>query len=220
MRPVRNQYPSSIPEWNRAKYLSEIPNQHYSLSREKRNLLFWCAAAAPKEPTFVEIGVCHGGTAMMLAYVARMLDGRYIGIDNWSLEGSFAEVRAHLDQADLLEPRIELIQGDSTTLNPQTVLRREAMMKAVTGPHTLTSDGIDLLLIDGGHQEGVVDRDCANWIPHVKPGGLVCFDDYTGIELPREKDCHWAVRASAELWTGTYETVGYWSGLLVRRKPE
>ena len=69
------------PSWERALELSLRPSQHYSLSPEKRQLLFWCAAAAPENPLFVEIGVCHGGTAMMLAYVAKCLGGRYVGID-------------------------------------------------------------------------------------------------------------------------------------------
>ncbi len=181
------------PVWERALELSLIPDQHYSLSPEKRNLLFWCAAAAPLYPSFVEIGVCHGGTAMLLAYVAKCKEGTYYGIDNWSLEGSYE---------DLQEPAVVLDFGDSTTIGWRG------------GP------SIDLLLIDGGHQIGVVDKDCAAWIPYVRPGGLVCFDDYTAVPgLTHEEDCHWAVVESAEHWTEEWPTVGFWSGLLVRRKP-
>lgn len=191
----------TTPNWDRAKWLSLTPNQKYSLSIEKRQLLFWCAAAAPDGPHFVEIGVCHGGTAMLLAYVAKCRGGTYLGVDNWSLEGSYEEVRRALDLEHLREPAVELVAGDSTVLEGYR-------------------DPIDLLLIDGGHQIGVVDRDCERWIPLVRPGGLVCFDDYTGKLLPREEDCHWAVRESAEHWTEEWWTVGFWEGLLVRRKPE
>lgn len=207
-----------LPDWTKARLLSEIPSQHYSLSREKRQLLFWCAAAAPKDPLFVEIGVCHGGTAMMLAYIANCKGGRYVGVDNWSLEGSHDAVRRHLDTAGMEEPIATLVLGDSTKLNPVEVL-------AVTGTwesgkeYKVPARGIDLLLIDGGHQIGVVDQDCKVWIPHVKPGGLIAFDDYTGKKLPREEDCHWAVRESVEQWALGYEMVGYWSGLLVVRVP-
>ena len=191
--------------WHRASQLSSYAEQHYSLSMEKRNLLYWCAAAAPKKPLFVEIGVCHGGTAMLLAYMAQCLDGRYVGIDNWSLEGSYEDVRRLLDSEDLMEPQITLIREDSTAMNTE---------EATEGYF------IDLLLIDGGHQIGVVDKDCEKWIPRVAPGGLVCFDDYTAVPgLTHEQDCHWAVRESAELWTAEWETVGFWSGLLIRRKP-
>jgi len=187
------------PSWEEAKRLSLIPGQKYSLSVEKRQLLYWCAVTIPRGGLIVELGVCHGGTAMMLAYVAKCLEGLYAGVDDWSLEGSCEEVWAHM-MAGGVQLNAALFEGDSRTI-------------------TLPPDPIDLLFIDGGHQIGVVDQDCARWIPLVRPGGLVAFDDYTGKALPREEDCHWAVRESAERWTSEWETVGYWQGLLVRRKP-
>lgn len=39
------------------------------------------------------------------------------------------------------------------------------------------NQGIELLLIDGDHQEAAVARDWTEWSPYVQPGGVVIFHD-------------------------------------------
>ena len=47
---------------------------------------------------------------------------------------------------------------------------------------------IDVLYIDGAHDSVSVARDCVLYIPMVKPGGLVFFDDYAHPDVKRAID--------------------------------
>lgn len=181
----------------RALELAAIPDQHYSLDDHRRTMLFWCAETI-QDGLIVELGVCHGGTGLMLAYVASCLGSNYLGVDDWSLEGSYENV-VSLFAANLVSP-------------PAWTL-----IKGKTQEVSLPSRPINMLFIDAGHDEANVFRDVERWVPRVMPGGIVAFDDY-----PQGPDwldsCHWAVRQAAENVTASWEHIGSWEGLLIRRK--
>lgn len=42
----------------------------------------------------------------------------------------------------------------------------------------------DLVFIDGDHAESAVLADIAAWRPHVRPGGILCGDDYNVAQCP------------------------------------
>ncbi len=43
---------------------------------------------------------------------------------------------------------------------------------------------IRILFIDGWHSYEAVTEDILLWFPHVLPGGLIVFDDYSNPEFP------------------------------------
>lgn len=184
--------------WPEVLQVARRASDHYSLSEREQELLFEVAMGLPTGALIVELGVCNGKTALILAAVAEAKQGLYIGVDNWSLEGSFGEV-FDLMHAAFGTSRWQLWQGDTHTIE-------------------LPAFPIDLLLIDAGHQEEAVSVDCERWIPTVRPGGIVAFDDYPGERNWRDS-CHWAVREYGEMWTEGFDLVAYWGKIMVRRKP-
>jgi predicted O-methyltransferase YrrM len=167
---------------------------HYSVTEEQAFLLWRAAQSIPPGGVIVELGVCHGRMARLLARVAAEKAGSYLGIDDWSLEGSMAAVAAHLDAFPL--QHWTLIEGKTQEVPPS---------------HS------NLLFIDAGHDEANIKPDCERWIPYLTPGGLVAFHDYNPTEEP--PSCHWAVRHYADRHTGDWPLIGYWGGLLIRRRP-
>lgn len=187
------------PTWPEVLTLARRANPHYSMSEREQELLYELALTLPLNPLIVELGVCNGKTAIILASAAKALGGRYIGVDNWSLEGDLSEVY-----------RLLLGVAEDTSFI--------SLIQANTHTAPLPESPIDLLLIDAGHDEANVSVDCERWIPCIRPGGLVAFDDYPSETNWRES-CHFAVRKHADLWTGDWQMLMFWNKVLVRRKP-
>ena len=178
-------------------------SQHYSLGNEKHLMLYKCLQLLPDNPNIVELGVCHGATAIMLADVANTLEGTYTGIDNWSLEGSREEVQQAFDKLGLVGDHIRLIQGST----------HDPALAQEYGKY-------DFLLIDAGHDEANVRYDIWEWISKrttgdTKEGTLVAFDDYPASVS--KQDPHWAVREYADRATEHWDLIAYWNGLMVRQ---
>lgn len=182
----------------RALELSHLPDQHYSLDDHRRMMLFWCAETI-QDGLIVELGVCHGGTGLMLSYVASCTNSRYYGVDNWSLEGSYEQVVQLFTENLPYPPSWTLINGNTHDV-------------------PLPKLPISMLFIDAGHDEANVGPDCERWIPLVMPGGIVAFDDYPQGADWRES-CHYAVREYADMYTHNWDHIGSWEGLLIRRAP-
>ena len=51
--------------------------------------------------------------------------------------------------------------------------------------HTYADKSIDFLLIDGDHSYDAVKKDVINWIPKMRPGGLIIGDDAYVAEIQR-----------------------------------
>ena len=186
--------------WTEAIELARRANPHYSLSEREQELLFeTLLSALPDHPVIVELGVCNGKTAILLAYLARGLGGHYIGVDNWSLEGTYGEVSDHLYNCGF-DGYADLLVGSTHDVPLPTM-------------------PIDFLLIDAGHQESAVSIDCERWIPRVRPGGLVAFDDYPTEQTWRD-NAHWAVHHYADKYTGDWPLVMFWNKVLIRRRPQ
>jgi predicted O-methyltransferase YrrM len=181
--------------WQRAWELVKDVNSHYSMRPSEQQTLFNQAMGLAKKPVIVELGVTHGKTALLLAYVANLLDGSYTGVDNFKLEGSAKEVRVTLKKNGL--------QG--TILEGNTV---DVPWKGV----------IDLLHIDAGHDRINMMHDCNRWLPHIAPGGLVAFHDYNpDID---QQDPHFFIKYFANFHTKHWNTAAYDPYILIRRKPK
>lgn len=188
------------PEFTQVMELAASANMHYSLNMEKKRLLYNAFVEYfPRYGTVVELGVCHGSTGIMLSMLARSANGTYLGIDNWSLESSREVIAKHFINAGQWGTDVQLSEG--STHDPKFLM-----------PY-------DFILIDAGHDEKNVSADAAAWIPWARNGAIVAWDDYPPAIV--KDDAHWAVRMNADRYCGdptAWELVGYWEGLLIKRK--
>jgi hypothetical protein len=57
-------------------------------------------------------------------------------------------------------------------------------MTSKEAAHAWNRTPIRILFIDGWHSYEAVTEDILLWFPHVLPGGLIVFDDYSNPEFP------------------------------------
>lgn len=185
--------------WDHCLRLMRAASPRYSMSEAQQAELWKYACLVGEPDTIVELGVCHGKTALMLAWLAHQNGLKYLGVDNWSLEGSRAEVeQLFLNSGIPVGSDIQLVEGSTHTVE--------------------MPENIGLLLIDAGHDEANVSVDCARWLPQLKRTGYAVFDDYPGINDPAH--CHHAVKVHADKWTANWEMLSYFDGrMLIRKKP-
>lgn len=142
-----------------------------------------------KAETVVEIGVWGGKSLVPMAQAIRALGkGQVYGIDPWDpresvkgQEGANYNWWGSVNHDHILRG----LQGKIAEfgLNSQITLVRATSEEAP--PIT----GIDLLHIDGNHGEACADLDVKKWVPLVRKGGIIIFDDMT-----------WGTNASAVDW--------------------
>ena len=185
---------------------------HYGMNTEQYRTIYDTAMMLPDEPEIVELGVCHGLTAYILATVAQEKKGWYTGIDDYSLEGSAEEVFARFTERGL----------ENITLLSLSTRAASSYFNSSDFPFEA-----DLLLIDAGHDEVNVSFDCEFYVPLVKVGGYVIFDDYPSINIsdsptPDEMaaDAHWAVQYYGDKATPgrDWELITRVGGLVVKRR--
>lgn len=184
-------------DYESARALIDQVNPHYGMTEYKQSVVWKYvseAATSTKVPLILELGVCHGYTAVLLAYITRETGGIYYGIDNFSLEGSADEV---LDTFVKLGLAGNIIQA-STQAAPWDYM-------------------VDVLLVDAGHDPVNVEHDVKRFIPFVKPGGIVIFDDYDSLDGPHWAVVHWAKLATAG-WEILHQT-DPGDGVMVARRP-
>jgi hypothetical protein len=182
-------------DWQECLKLARQMPDHYSMSENQQERLFEIASALSPKNCIVEIGVCNGKTAAVLEFCANRTQGEYFGIDNWSLENSCAGVGTALENLGLLGHLLEY--------------------KSTEAPWDGTL--IDLLVIDGAHDEPNVISDCDRWIPLVKSGGFAAFHDWE--EPFNRESAHWAINHYGNQFTQGWKHVVWEAGLEIRQKP-
>lgn len=107
----------------------------------------------------VEIGVRLGGSLRYWEHIVP-INGMIIGVD---IDVSITETIYYNWNKN---NNVKLIIGDST--KQETVEKVKA---------TLRGNEIDFLLIDGGHRDGIPEKDFLGFLPLVKMNGLICIAD-------------------------------------------
>lgn len=129
--------------------------------------------------TVVEIGVFGGKSLIPMAAALRSVGkGKVYGIDPWShlesmagMDGENLEWWGQLDHEQILQGLIAKI--NQFGLEEQIVLLRSTSELAPSIPN------IDILHIDGNHSEKAANLDVNKWVPLVRKGGIIIFDDVT-----------------------------------------
>lgn len=134
---------------------------------------------AMKPNVIVEIGVWGGKSLVPMGYILKVnKQGKAYGIDPWnpiaSIEGmdgvnyDWWKKVDHLKILHDLQARILLYD-----LNDQIELIQ------ATSQDAPIIENIDILHIDGNHSEAASVLDFYKWVPLVRKGGIILFDDIT-----------------------------------------
>ena len=133
----------------------------------------------------LEIGVWGGKSLLPMAGTLKKLgQGTIFGIDPWdtdaSLEGSEELINIQFwgsaDHTSMKSKLEELIQGFQLNNHVRLICSRSEDVN----PEEIGT--IDILHIDGNHSEDKSYLDVTKWVPHLKTGGWIVFDDMTWIE--------------------------------------
>lgn len=136
-----------------------------------------------KAKKIVEIGVFGGKSLVPMAYALKVLkDGIVYGIDPWSSYESTQWVMndqnrhywSTIDHEAVMQGLIQKI--DKFGLRNQIVLIRN------TSADAPIIENIDILHVDGNHSEETSYIDVTKWVPYVRKGGYIIFDDMTWYE--------------------------------------
>lgn len=131
----------------------------------------------------VEIGVWGGKSLVPMACALKANgEGTIFGIDPWSSFASVDEVKEEANRNFWARADHDLIlrglvyKIDQFGLNDQVVL-----IKSTSEDAPIIAD-IDILHIDGNHSEKASYTDVTKWVPLMKSGGWIIFDDMTWFE--------------------------------------
>lgn len=139
--------------------------------------------------TVVEIGVWGGKSLIPMAYALKASSkGTIYGIDPWDnlesiegMDGANYEWWLSVDHKKILDGlKAKINEFD---LSDQITLIRNTSAKADP------IENIDILHIDGNHSEKAAMEDVTKWVPLVRKGGFIIFDDVS-----------WGDNASAVQW--------------------
>lgn len=132
-----------------------------------------------KPETVVEIGVFGGSSLVPMAFALKDIgSGVIYGIDPWSsqasaqgMEGVNQDWWANLDHEAIMQSLV--VKLEEYDLNTHVQLIRETSESAAEIPY------IDMIHIDGNHSEEASFYDVNKWVPLVRKGGIIIFDDMT-----------------------------------------
>lgn len=121
--------------------------------------------AHEKAETVVEVGVYSGGLSKLIAEVPTVK--RLVCVDPWY--GNFKDFgRAHMD--NIANGVIKWAEK-----MPHVDVMRMTSEEASTH---FEDESIDFFETDGAHKYDFVKLDIQSWLPKVKPGGILCGDNF------------------------------------------
>jgi len=139
----------------------------------------------------VELGTYAGGTTIAMSEVIPE-KAKIITIDIFAINGS-----------SIREATIE---------NLKKYKNVELWEMSTKQAAQLFDKAIDFLFVDADHQDDSILHDLTNWLPKVRRGGLVCFDDYDNDDFPN-------VSRRVEEQTSAWPIIGTADTIMIKRKP-
>lgn len=164
-------------------------------SKEEAKYLWDLCEELPEHSKIVEIGSYKGRSSSILLYWTKERAHSLTLIDAFCYPHN---------SADLLSARL-----DGMGYQGHYDLIYSASLEAAA---RLEDKTVDLILIDGDHTYGGVERDFNSYNPKVKPYGVIAFHDYYNAD-------HWDVKEAIHALTPKWEILGRARWLLAKRKP-
>lgn len=131
----------------------------------------------------VEVGVFGGSSFFpLVSAMSYKKQGIAYAIDPWDnaaclvgYEAANDEHKKYWGTTDLIRVMNKFMEGmHKNSLDSHYAILRMTSDKAVA---LFDDESIDFLHIDGNHSEKSALFDVTNWVPKVKKGGIICFDD-------------------------------------------
>lgn len=147
----------------------------------------------------VEIGVFKGSSLLYFAEALQKTEGNIIGIDPYEINSLKNEIPnkevSHLIYNVLFKEQKTL---DEIYLNLLNIIETNDLKGLITLIRdksenyykNIKNESIDVLHIDGNHDEEYVTKDILNYLPLVKKGGYIIMDDVTWIGVKNSIDKH------------------------------
>jgi predicted O-methyltransferase YrrM len=134
----------------------------------------------------VEIGVYKGSSLLSFAEILEEKGGKIVGIDPWSFEMSknelgdkifenyiYNELLKGQETFDLLYKSVSTIIENNQLSNTVSLIRKPSQDAFIE----FEKESIDIIHIDGNHNEMNVSRDILLYLPLVKKDGFIIMDD-------------------------------------------
>ena len=164
-------------------------------SNQKAAILIDLILSAKPE-TIVEIGVWGGKSLIPMACALKgNQKGKIYGIDPWSAIASIQWVENPINVDHWKRSDHEYILYGLLRKIEEFDLDDQIELIRCTSAAAPEISEIDLLHIDGNHTEPSTCHDVQKWVPLVKRGGWIVFDDMTWFE----NGCYTAAKAVAWL---------------------
>lgn len=149
-------------------------------SKEKSSALIETIMSRKPE-LCIELGV-FGGSSLIPQAMALKANGRgkIVGIDPWTTDAALEDMSQKENRewwgSQNLESVYQHCLGNVKKfgVEQQVEIIRD---KAEAVADRFTAESVDLLHIDGNHAEDPAYRDATLYLPKVKPGGIIFFDD-------------------------------------------
>ena len=195
----QKKYTAPPPEQEVVAYSQSIGGCY---SETELSYLYEYLAALPDESVVVEIGSYFGRSSSVILQVAPAKALDVTLIDKFVVSGDVAENRFNKMVADLLvKPKFTLMK----MLSSQAAKRFKK--------------DIDLLHIDEDHTAEGVERNCKDWLPKLRSGGVVIFHDYARKGAGGMHDVFPGVKEMVDKYCGKWQHLGLHDSQAKFRKP-
>ncbi len=169
-----------------------LPNLYGWCTKEKA-LSFLDLVLEVKPEVCVEIGVFGGRSLFPVASALKFLgNGIVVGIDPWSKDEIIPYFDPVKDQAHVIwwsKINFDQIYYSCLKMLSQYQLEDYAVILRTTSELASYAIGsIDILYIDGNHNEAISNRDVQLYIPKVRSGGYVWLNDSLWRDLQSSVD--------------------------------
>ena len=128
--------------------------------------------------TVVEVGVFGGKSLIPMAFALKALDsGVVYGIDPWSAPESMVGKMDEANREWWAKVDYNAIYNGLVSKIKKFKLQKQVQLIKASSEGAKEIENIDILHIDGNHSEETSCFDVLKWVPLVRRGGLIIFDD-------------------------------------------
>jgi predicted O-methyltransferase YrrM len=173
-------------------------------------------AMLPSRKRFLEIGSYEGRSAVWLAGQLEP-SGYVVCIDPWIGNGE------HAPSGVAIDDKFTRFKKNADIFNskhgPKIQFVRDYSMNWLTELQCDLKKHYDFIYIDGSHLAKDCLTDCILAWPLLRPGGLMCVDDYVWSDGKNANmSPKWAIDTFTSMWGDEMDIVGHGNQVVVRKR--